>query len=90
MGPVRVRVITLRYSEGVQGFPEEALRQATAGHEVLEVREHSFVYGNVPQQHLARQREQQLGLPPREHNARSSVARWGRVGGLASPLLGTS
>ena len=46
-----VRVVTLRYHEGVQGFVEEALARATAGREVLEVREHFFVYGNVP--HLA-------------------------------------
>lgn len=46
-----VRVITLRYQEGVQGFPEDALRQASAGREVLEVREHFFTHGNVP--HLA-------------------------------------
>lgn len=43
-----VRVITLRYQEGVQGFPEGALRQATAGREVLEAREHFFMHGNVP------------------------------------------
>jgi hypothetical protein len=30
-----VRVITLRYQEGVQGFTEGALRQAIAGREVL-------------------------------------------------------
>jgi len=43
-----VRVVTLRYQESVQGFAEEALTQATAAREVLEVREHFFVYGNVP------------------------------------------
>lgn len=46
-----VRVITLRYQEGTQGFPEGALRQATAGREVLDIREHFFQHGNVP--HLA-------------------------------------
>lgn len=46
-----VRVITLRYQEGVQGFVEEALTRATAGREVLEVRDHFFTHGNVP--HLA-------------------------------------
>lgn len=46
-----IRVITLRYQEGTQGFPEAALRQATAGREVLEAREHFFTHGNVP--HLA-------------------------------------
>jgi ATP-dependent DNA helicase RecQ len=46
-----VRVVTLRYQDGQQGFPEGALRQATAGREVLEAREHFFTHGNVP--HLA-------------------------------------
>ena len=46
-----VKVVTLRYQEGVQGFPEGALREATAGREVLDVREHFFTHGNVP--HLA-------------------------------------
>lgn len=46
-----VRVVTLRYQEGVQGFVEEALTRATAGREVLEVREHFFTHGSVP--HLA-------------------------------------
>lgn len=46
-----VRVITLRYQDGTQGFSEQALTQATAGREVLEVREHFFTHGNVP--HLA-------------------------------------
>ena len=46
-----VRVITLRYQEGLQGFPEEALRRVISGREVLEAREHFFTHGNVP--HLA-------------------------------------
>lgn len=48
---MQVRVITLRYGEGLQGFPEDALREATAGREVLAVREYFFLHGNVP--HLA-------------------------------------
>ena len=48
---MQIRQITLRYAEGLQGFPEDALREATAGREVLEVREHFFVHGGVP--HLA-------------------------------------
>ena len=43
-----VRVITLRYQEGLQGFPEEALRKAISGREVLEAREHFFTHGNIP------------------------------------------
>jgi superfamily II DNA helicase RecQ len=46
-----VRVITLRYQEGLQGFPEEALRKAISGREVLEAREHFFMHGNMP--HMA-------------------------------------
>lgn len=48
---MQVRVITMRYSEGVQGFPEDALRKATFGREVLGCEQHFFVYGNVP--HIA-------------------------------------
>lgn len=36
---MEIRVITLRYSDGVQGFPEDALRRVCAGREVLEVTE---------------------------------------------------
>mgnify|MGYP006292380535 CR=1 FL=1 len=48
---MRVRVLTLRYEEGLHGFPEEALRDACAGREVLDVREHYFIHGNV--QHVS-------------------------------------
>ena len=48
---MQVRVITMRYQEGLQGFPEDALRAATFGKTVLDVREHFFLHGNVP--HLA-------------------------------------
>ena len=30
---MQVRVITMRYSGGIQGFPEDALRRATFGRE---------------------------------------------------------
>jgi superfamily II DNA helicase RecQ len=46
-----VKVVTLRYEERLQGFPEAALREAAAGREVLEVRDHFFLHGGVP--HLA-------------------------------------
>ncbi len=45
---MQVRVITLRYNEGQQGFAEDALRKATFGREVLSVESHFFTYGNVP------------------------------------------
>ena len=36
---MQVRVVTMRYQEGLQGFPEDALRAATFGKTVLDVRE---------------------------------------------------
>ena len=48
---MNIRVITLRYSEGLQGFPEDDLAKVVSGSEVLEVRDHFFMHGNVP--HLA-------------------------------------
>jgi len=48
---MRARVITLRYDDGLGGFPEEALHRALSGQEVLEVREHFFVHAGKP--HLA-------------------------------------
>lgn len=48
---MQARILTLKYNEATQGFPEDALRKATFGREVLDVREHFFIYGNVP--HLA-------------------------------------
>jgi len=48
---MRVRIITLQYSEALGGFPEEALQATLAGKEVLEVRDHFFVHGGKP--HLA-------------------------------------
>jgi len=48
---MQIRVVTLRYNEAQHGFPEEGLRAATFGREVLSASEHFFVHGNVP--HLA-------------------------------------
>ena len=48
---MNIRVITLRYSEGLQGFSEDDLARVVSGSEVLEVRDHFFMHGNVP--HLA-------------------------------------
>ena len=48
---MHVRVVTMRYSDGLQGFPEDALKAATFGKTVLGVSEHFFLHGNVP--HLA-------------------------------------
>ena len=38
----------MRYSEGLQGFPEDALRTATFGREVLSMEHHFFMHGNMP------------------------------------------
>ena len=48
---MQIRVLTLRYNDNLQGFPEDALREALSGHELLDVREYFFVHGNVP--HMA-------------------------------------
>ena len=45
---MQIRVVTLRYNEALQGFPEDVLRTVTFGREVLNVSEHFFVHGNVP------------------------------------------
>jgi len=45
---MQVRVVTMRYQEGLQGFSEEVLQKVTFGRTVLDVTEHYFVYGNVP------------------------------------------
>ena len=45
---MQLRILTLRYTDGLQGFPEDAITRAVAGREVLEVREHFYVHGNVP------------------------------------------
>ena len=45
---MQIRVVTLRYNEALQGFPEDALKSVTFGREVLNVSEHFFVHGNVP------------------------------------------
>ena len=62
---MQIRVITLRYNEALQGFPEEALRAASFGREVLNATEHFFVHGNVP--HLALVLS--LGDSPQHENA---------------------
>ena len=48
---MQVRIVTLRYDDNLHGFPQDAVTNACAGCELLEVREHFFVHGNVP--HLA-------------------------------------
>ena len=62
---MQIRVITLRYQEGLQGFPEDALRAATFGKTVLGVSEHFFLHGNVPHLTLVLQ----VGDAPAYENA---------------------
>ena len=64
---MQIRVITLRYNEAQQGFPEDALAKATFGREVLNVSEHFFVHGNVPHLTLVLS----LGDAPHYENAES-------------------
>ena len=45
---MQMRVLTLRYDDGLQGFPEEALIKACAGFEVLECKEHFYIHGGIP------------------------------------------
>jgi superfamily II DNA helicase RecQ len=48
---MQVKVVTLRYVDGLNGFSDDAIRAASAGREVLEVRDHFFLHGNIP--HIA-------------------------------------
>lgn len=45
---MNIRVITLRYSDTLAGFPEEPLQQALAAGNLVEQREYFFVHGGVP------------------------------------------
>ncbi len=57
----------MRYNEALQGLPEDALKAATFGREVLSVTEHFFVHGNVPHLTLVLS----LGDSPHYENAGS-------------------
>ncbi|MBC8426600.1 HRDC domain-containing protein [bacterium] len=48
---INIRIVTLRYSESLGGFPEDPLRQVLAGGNLIEQREYFFTHGGVP--HLA-------------------------------------
>ncbi|MBN1507850.1 MAG: HRDC domain-containing protein [Sedimentisphaerales bacterium] len=45
---MRLRIVTLTFDERLGGFPEEALRRAVAGAEVLDVAEYFHEYGGMP------------------------------------------
>jgi len=62
---MQVRVITMRYQEGLQGFSEDLLQKVTFGKTVLNVSEHFFLHGNVPHLTLVLQ----LGDAPHYDNA---------------------
>lgn len=75
---MQIRVITMRYSEALQGFPEDALKTATFGREVLGHETHFFAHGNVP--HLA------LVLALDEVRSGGSQTRFDRKGAAAAEL----
>lgn len=62
---MQVRVVTMRYQEGLQGFSEDLLQKVTFGKTVLNVSEHFFLHGNVPHLTLVLQ----LGDAPTYENA---------------------
>ena len=45
---MKIKVVTLPYVEGQEGFSCEAVERALAGRNVLEVRDHFFVHGGRP------------------------------------------
>jgi hypothetical protein len=45
---LKIRVVTLRYSNSLGGFPEEPLQQALAAGNLVEQREYFFVHAGVP------------------------------------------
>lgn len=47
-GIMDIRIVTLRYSESLGGFPEEPLRQVLTTGNVVEQREYFFTHGGVP------------------------------------------
>ena len=72
---MQVRVITMKYNEGQQGFSEEALRSATFGRDVLAVETHFFMHGGAPHLTLVLQLADASGFDaggtfkPRDPNA---------------------
>ncbi|MBP5511255.1 MAG: hypothetical protein J6Z49_10085 [Kiritimatiellae bacterium] len=68
---MQIRVVTLRYNEALQGFPEDALKSVTFGREVLNVSEHFFMHGNMPHLTLVLS----LGDSPQYENAASDRPR---------------
>jgi len=45
---MRLKIVTLTFDERLAGFPEEPLKRAVTGAEVLEVSEHFYEYAGVP------------------------------------------
>lgn len=72
---MQVRVITMKYNEGQQGFSEEALRSATFGRDVLACETHFFTHGGAPHLTLVLQLADASGFDaersfkPRDPNA---------------------
>ena len=45
---MRLKIVTLTFDERLAGFPEEPLRRAVVGAEILDVGEYFYEYGGVP------------------------------------------
>ena len=71
---MQVRVLTVRYNEGIHRFPEQVIRDVTEGRVVLSMSEHFFMHGNVP--HIAL--VLQLGESPEETSAAAGSESRGR------------
>lgn len=86
-----IRIITLKYSEGLGGFPEEDLRKAVSSREVLDVREYYYEYAKVPhmtfvvtlgakyqRNETVRQREEdpELSVPEQLRNLYREIRQW--------------
>lgn len=55
---VPTKILTLRYSPKLGEFDEAPLLALSQGHEILTLREHFFVFQDIPQLHARRQLEQ--------------------------------
>ncbi len=68
---MNIRVVTLRYSQALGGFPEDPLQQALAAGNLVEQREYFFVHGGVPHLTLVLVMDQAPdGSPTSKSNAR--------------------
>ena len=45
---MRLKIVTLPYTESLGGFPQQAVDQACAAGTLIEVRDHFFMHGGIP------------------------------------------